>query len=169
MAERTDITRAASEDDPGEDRSAEEIRQDIAARRESITKTVEQINDKVQRSLDWRTYASDYPFVALGVAAGAGFLVSRMIRSKPSPGERIKDALAESVEDMTGRFNSYLDVVPKKKPAAATAIKSALVAWLTKAATDYVKEQLLPRVKSRVETAATEQTRARHVAASSPS
>lgn len=146
MAERFDLvpTGDARDNDTDEDRSAREIRQDIAAKRESITKTVEQINDKVQRTLDWRTYAGEYPLVAIGVAAGAGFLVSRLFRPKPSPKDRILDAVAESFEDVSDRFAGYLEAVPKKKPAATTAIKSAAAAWLTKAATDYLKARFLP-------------------------
>lgn len=143
MAERTDLTITTPDQTGGEDRSAEEIRHDIAAKRESITRTVGQINDKVQRTLDWRTYAGEYPFVTLGLAVGAGVLVAQLFRPKPSPGDRILDAIAESVEDIGDRFNGYLDVVPKKKSGAATAVKSALAAWLTKAATDYVKDRLL--------------------------
>src|SRR5262245_20742734 len=132
MAERTDLTITAPDPQIGEDRSAEEIRNDIAARRESITRTVEQINDKVQRTLDWRTYAGEYPFVTLGVADATCILVAQLFRPKPTPGERILDAIAESVEEVGDRFSDYLDVVPKKRGGATTAVKSAVVAWLTK-------------------------------------
>src|SRR5215470_13518777 len=113
MAERHNLTSSyRPEQDRGEDsgheRSAEEIRHDIAARRESITEAVDKLSDRFQRTLDWRAYVSDYPLVALGVAAGLGILTSRIFRPRPSPGERIKDALAYSFEDLTNRFQRQL-------------------------------------------------------------
>lgn len=147
MAERSDLRLTQATPETDDERSAEAIRQDIAARRESISRTVEQINDKVQSKLDWRTYASDYPLVAIGVAVGAGVLVSRLWRPKPTPGERILDAIAESVEQVADRFDGYVqDAAPRRRGGASTAVKSAIAAWLTKAATDYVKERVLPSV-----------------------
>jgi hypothetical protein len=126
-----------------EDRSAEEIRQDIAAKRESIAETVDRLSDKVQRTFDWRTYAADYPLVALGLAAGVGFLVSKIFTPKPTPRERILDALAETVEDLKERFGDYVEAVPmKKKSAIGTTVKAAAVGALTKAATDYAKNRI---------------------------
>jgi hypothetical protein len=139
MVERDNLSIAPVKRLTEEDRSAEEIRQDIAAKRESITETVERLNDKFQSTLDWRTYASDYPYVALGAALGLGYLVSRVFARKPSPRDRIMDAIAESVEDFKDQFGDYLEIVPQKKSAIGTSVKAAATALLTKAATDYVK------------------------------
>src|SRR5215475_13734778 len=111
MAERTDLTSPSSslqgqgqDAISGAERSAEEIRQDIAARRESITETVDRLSDRFQQTLDWKAYVSDHPLAALGVAAGLGFLAARMIKPRrPSAGKRIKGALAYGIEDMAGR------------------------------------------------------------------
>ena len=165
MAERTDLAINKTEPLEGEDRSAREIRQDIAAKRESITKTVEQINDKVQSSLDWRTYAGQYPFITLGVAVGAGFLVTRLFRPKPTPKDRILDAIAESFEDVADRFGGYLEAVPEKKSGASTAIKSAAAAWLTKAASDYLKDRFFPSTSRNVDTDPEAQARAQRASA----
>src|SRR5262245_19936041 len=99
MAERSDLTSGPSSfrQGQGEDvissaeRSAEEIRQDIVARRESITDAVDRLSDRFQQTFDWRAYVSDYPLAALGVAAGLGFLAARIIKPRPSAGKRIKD------------------------------------------------------------------------------
>jgi hypothetical protein len=139
MVERDNLSIAPVKRITEEDRSAEEIRQDIAAKRESITDTVERLNDKFQSTLDWRTYAGDYPYVALGAALGLGYLISRVFARKPSPRDRIMDAIAESIEDFKDQFGGYLEVVPQKKGAIGTSVKAAATALLTKAATDYVK------------------------------
>jgi hypothetical protein len=139
MVERDNLSIAPIRKTSEDDRSAEEIRQDIAAKRESITETVERLNDKFQSTLDWRTYAGDYPYVALGAALGLGFLVSRVFARKPSPRDRIMEAIADSVEDFKGQFGDYLEMVPQKKSAIGTSVKAAATALLTKAATDYVK------------------------------
>jgi hypothetical protein len=147
MVERNNLSIApakkASED---EQRSAEEIRQDIAAKRESITETVERLNDKFQSTLDWRTYAGDYPFIALGAAFGLGYLVSRVFAPKPSPRDRIMEAIADSVEDFKDQFGDYLDIVPQKKSTIGTSVKAAATALLTKAATDYIKKAVSSRL-----------------------
>lgn len=139
MVERDNLSIAPVRKTSEDDRSAEEIRQDIAAKRESITETVERLNDKFQSTLDWRTYAGDYPYVALGAALGLGFLVSRVFARKPSPRDRIMEALADSVEEFKDQFGGYLEVIPPKKSPISTSVKAAATAMLTKAATDYVK------------------------------
>src|SRR5262245_27644675 len=112
MAERNNLTAdwresASGEGDTGvSERSAAEIRHDIAARRESISEAVDRLSDRFQRRLDWRAYVSDYPLAALGVAAGAGFLVARIFKPRQSAGDRIKDALAYGIEDLTSRVRN---------------------------------------------------------------
>src|SRR5215831_15783704 len=101
MAERDDLTSASysssswqeREANSGVERSAEEIRQDIAARRESITDAVDRLSDRFQQTLDWKAYVSNHPMAALGVAAGLGFLAARIFKPRQSASERIKDAL----------------------------------------------------------------------------
>jgi hypothetical protein len=139
MVERDNLSIAPVRKTSEDDRSAEEIRQDIAAKRESITDTVERLNDKFQSTLDWRTYAGDYPYVALGAALGLGFLVSKLFARKSSPRDRIMEAIADSVEEFKDQFGGYLEVIPPKKSAISTSVKAAATAMLTKAATDYVK------------------------------
>jgi hypothetical protein len=139
MVERDNLSIAPIKKASDDERSAEEIRQDIAAKRESITETVERLGDKFQSTLDWRTYAGDYPFVALGAAFGLGYLVSRIFAPKPSPRDRIMEAIADSVEDFKDQFGDYLDIVPQKKSTIGTSVKAAATALLTKAATDYIK------------------------------
>jgi hypothetical protein len=106
MVERTDLTE-------------EEIRQDIAARRESITDAVDRLSDRFQQTFDWRAYVSNYPLAALGVVAGMGFLAARIIKPRPSAGKRIKDAMAYGIEDLASRFHRRLiDLVsrPRSRP-----------------------------------------------------
>ena len=141
VEERNRLTTQTDETD--NERSAREIRKDIAARRESIADTVDQLSDKFQRTLDWRTYAGDYPFIALGIAAGAGFLLSGIFKRKRTPRERIMDAVAESFEEMRERFSENLDFAPRKSFAAGKTVKAAATAMITKAATDYLKNRLL--------------------------
>jgi ElaB/YqjD/DUF883 family membrane-anchored ribosome-binding protein len=157
MAERPDLTSAPSsfrqEQGQGRDvisdaeRSAEEIRQDIAARRESITDTVDRLSDRFQQTLDWRAYVSDYPLAALGVAAGLGFLAARIIKPRPSAGRRIKDALAHGIEDLAGRFHQQIENVGPHRTGAGLGgtVKAALTGLVTKAATDYLQNRFVDR------------------------
>ena len=157
MAERPDLTSAPSsfrqEQGQGQDvisdaeRSAEEIRQDIAARRESITDTVDRLSDRFQQTFDWKAYVSDYPLAALGVAAGLGFLAARIIKPRPSAGRRIKDALAHSIEDLAGRFHHQLENVAPHRSGSGLGgtVKAALTGLVTKAATEYLQNRFVDR------------------------
>ena len=133
----------------GAERSAEDIRQDIAARRESITETVDRLSDRFQQTFDWKAYVFDYPLAALGVAAGLGFLAARIIKIKPRPsaGKRIKDALAYGIEDLAGRFHHQLENVAPHRSGSGLGrtVKAALAGLATKAATDYLQNRFADR------------------------
>jgi ElaB/YqjD/DUF883 family membrane-anchored ribosome-binding protein len=155
MAERNDLTSAPPSFRQGQgqdvisgaERSAEEIRQDIAARRESITDTVDRLSDRFQQTFDWKAYVSDYPLAALGVAAGLGFLAARIIKPRPSAGRRIKDALAYGVENLAGHFQHQLENMapPRSRPGISGTVKAALTGLVTKAATDYLQNRFVDR------------------------
>jgi ElaB/YqjD/DUF883 family membrane-anchored ribosome-binding protein len=135
-------TATAQSEVPESGRSAEEIRQDIAARRESITDTVDRLSDRFQQTFDWRTYVSNYPVVALGVAAGLGLLVSRIFKPRPTPTERMKDAVAELFEDVTDRVRSQMEDLAPQRPGASHALKGAVTGMLMKSATDFLRNQI---------------------------
>ena len=163
MVERDSI--AIQTNDTDNERSAREIRQDIAARRESIADTVDRLSDKFQQTLDWRTYAAEYPFVALGLAAGAGYLVSRLFKPKPTPRDRIMDAVAESIEELRGRFNEQIDFMPHKRFEAGKTVKAAATAMITKAAADFVKNKFLGTRQSLQDSEKNHNTQVRGVSA----
>jgi ElaB/YqjD/DUF883 family membrane-anchored ribosome-binding protein len=155
MAERSDLTSASSSFRQGQgqdvisdaERSAEEIRQNIAARRESITDTVDRLSDRFQQTFDWKAYVSDYPLAALGVAAGLGFLAARIIKPRPSAGKRVKDALAYGIEDLAGRFHHQLENMAPRRAGSGLSgtVKAALTGLVTKAATDYLQNRFVDR------------------------
>jgi ElaB/YqjD/DUF883 family membrane-anchored ribosome-binding protein len=142
MAERNYVTGLSSSPlITSTERSAEEIRQDIAARRESITETVDELNDRFQETLDWRTYVTNHPLAAVGIAAGLGLLVAGLFKRHLSPQQQIKRALADTVEDMTDRFRSQLDGVGLKRPPLSGTVKAAATGLITKAAADYLRNR----------------------------
>ncbi|MEW6126694.1 MAG: DUF883 C-terminal domain-containing protein [Acidobacteriota bacterium] len=148
MVERNKLISRSNSETREDDRSADEIRRDIANRRESLTGTVERLGDHIQQRLDWRQYVADYPFVAIGVAAGVGFLFSGMFKRTPTPGERIMDAVAESLEDMRDRLYSTFDDLPLKKNGVGKTVKAAATAIITKQIADYLKDKLTAKIES---------------------
>jgi hypothetical protein len=84
----------------GPERSSTEIRNDIAARRESITQTVDQLGEKLHEALDWRGYVRRYPYATVGLAVGTGFLVSRIFKKKPSPLDRLVEAVSDRAQQL---------------------------------------------------------------------
>ena len=72
MAERTNLATQRSADDMDE-RSAREIRQDIAAKRETISETVDKLGERIHQTLDWREYVAEYPGGRAGAGGGSWF------------------------------------------------------------------------------------------------
>jgi hypothetical protein len=83
-----------------EERTAEDIRQGISARRRSISHTIDRLETRIHQKLNWRETVARNPYPALGIAAGVGVLLSRLIRPRRSPRERRRDAVAEMLEDL---------------------------------------------------------------------
>jgi len=115
MAERTNVAIQQRTHEETPDRSAVAIRQDIAAKRDSISETVDKLGERIQETFDWREYIGRYPVAALGLAAGAGFLVAGIFKRNPTPQERIIDAVADLTEEMTDRVGGVMAGVIQKK------------------------------------------------------
>jgi len=146
MAERNHVGTSAvsTAGEAGDTRSAEDIRHDIAARRDSITETVDHLSDRFQRTFDWRTYVNAYPLATLGVAVGAGFLLSGLFKRRPTASERMIDALADTLDDVTSRFRLQMDGVGLSRSSGwGRTVKAAATGVVTKAATDYLRNRLV--------------------------
>ena len=163
MAERDNLIIRPDESTPTSDRrSLEEIRQDIAGRRESIAETVDEIGDRFSRTLDWREYLAEHPLIALGAAAGVGLLFSGIFKRRSTSSERIMYALADGVEDVTDRFRHQLNQAGAKKTGGGSGLgrtaKAAITATVTKTVTDYltakVNQSLQHRYEKQVDKAA---------------
>ena len=112
-------------------RNAVLIRQDIAAKRESISETVDKLGKRLHRTIDWREYVVEYPAIALGLAAAAGLLISGIFRRKPAPGERIFDAVAELTEDVADDLRAAVGGQVRRRfvlPPGATAVLAGAAA-----------------------------------------
>jgi ElaB/YqjD/DUF883 family membrane-anchored ribosome-binding protein len=62
-----------------DERSTEEIERDIEAARESIEDTVDEIQERLHRAVDWRSYVGGSPWIALALAVGVGILAGRVL------------------------------------------------------------------------------------------
>lgn len=139
MAERIDIVGRTPDTGP---RSAQEIREDIAAKREAITETVDRLGERIHQTLDWHSYVAEHPYIAIGAAAGLGVLVSGIFKRRPSPRDRMIDALAETIEDITDRVRGNLDEVIRTKSASPTnRIKTVFTGIATAYLADLVKKK----------------------------
>lgn len=142
MVERTNLAIQQRSQDDVPDRSTVAIRNDIAAKRDSISETVDKLGDRIQERLDWREYVGEYPAVALGLAAGAGLLISGIFKRRPTPRDRIMDAVAELTEDMTDRVGGVVTGVIQKNLVSRRTVKAAAVAMLGRALMDVAKKQI---------------------------
>jgi ElaB/YqjD/DUF883 family membrane-anchored ribosome-binding protein len=87
------------------ERSSEDLRQEIEAKKEAIAETINRLDQRVKRAIDWRAQVGDHPYLALGLAVGVGCLLVGIFKSKSSPRERIMEALADGVEDWCRRHS----------------------------------------------------------------
>jgi ElaB/YqjD/DUF883 family membrane-anchored ribosome-binding protein len=148
MAERDYLTTSASSyDNPTAsgaafERSSEEIRQNIAATRESITETVDELSSRVQRTFDWKTYVADYPLAATGIAAGVGLMLGFLIRPRTTPAQRVSRAFAEMVEDTAHRFQDQFDGIGMRRPGLGQTLRAAAIASLVQAAGDFARNKI---------------------------
>ena len=139
MAERTHLATQRGMDETDE-RSAREIREDIAAKRETISETVDKLTERIHDTFDWHKYVAEYPMVALGLAAGVGFLVAGIFKHEPTPQERIMDAVADLADDLTDRMSSAAGDLVQKKAVSKT-VKAAVASMVTKAAVDFARQK----------------------------
>lgn len=114
------------------ERSTEDIRQDIAKEEENLSRTAQQIGDRIKEKLDWSGYMKDSPYWALGIAVGVGFFAAKAMQRRTTPMERIVDSFADKVRGSLGG----LHVVA----APPGAIKVALLGIGSKLAADWIRK-----------------------------
>lgn len=128
--------------------SPEHLRQEIQDKKEAIADTLHRLDQRVHRAFDWRAQAGDHPYLALGFAAGVGCLLSGIFRRKPSPRERMMEALTEGLEDISDQVRGHIDS-QFGRPAGNGALKAAAGALAAKAATTYLSNKLGSAFKAR--------------------
>lgn len=115
------------------ERSSEEIRRNIARERENISQTVGQIGERIKEKMDWREYVNDSPYLALGVAAGIGYLASSVFTKRASPLEQIIRPIAEEVCGSLGGLSPGSDSPGLVKLTLVGIVARAAANWLNEA------------------------------------
>ena len=110
------------------ERSSEDIRQNIAKEKENISQKIDQIGERIKEKLDWHGYVKDSPYLAIGVAAGLGYIGSRVLITRTTPMERIMDSIAGEVRGSLGGLI-----------AGPGLLKLTLLSIATKAAAGWIK------------------------------
>jgi len=113
------------------ERSSEDIRQNIAKEKENISQKIDQIGERIKEKLDWHGYVKDSPYLAIGVAAGLGYIGSRVLITRTTPMERIMDSIAGEVRGSLG------GLIPGA--AGHGLIRMTLLGVATKAAAGWIK------------------------------
>lgn len=135
--------------DEARERTPEEIRQEISNRRAAISDTISRLDDRIHEAVDWRTQVNEHPYIAIGVAAGVGYLASRIFERKASPQDRILDALADGVEDICAQASTRVEgLLNASAPRRSSVFQGAIAALLTKAASSYLQQKIGNRFDS---------------------
>jgi hypothetical protein len=74
-------------------RNSAEIKADIATDLDNISAKAEDLGERIEEKLDWREHVKESPFLALGAAAGLGFLASGMMVRRAGPLEHILETV----------------------------------------------------------------------------
>lgn len=113
-------------------RNADKIRQDIAQAEQEMSQTVEQIGDRIKEKLDWQEYVRDSPYLALGIAAGLGYLASGMFIKKRSSMDRLLDLVGDEVRGAAGGMVA--------RTAGPGILKVTLLGIASKAAVNWLQD-----------------------------
>ncbi len=124
MAEREYLSNSKETD---AERSSQDIRRDIAKGEKNISNTVGQISDRFKEKLDWREYVKDFPYWAIGAAAGIGYLASGMFIKKTTPMERIMGYVADEVRDSIGGIVGRPGIIKVTLLSIATKAAASLI------------------------------------------
>ncbi|MBI4965324.1 MAG: hypothetical protein HY913_18755 [Desulfomonile tiedjei] len=122
------------------ERSSDDIRKDIVKGEESISQAVEQISIRIKEKLDWREYVKDSPYLALGAAAGLGYLASAIFKKRSTPMERFMGSMDAQVRHSLGGLLAGA--------AGPGLIKVTLIGIATKAAMGWIKNAAATTVAS---------------------
>ena len=142
MAQTTSIASHQPLQEQTSERSAMAIRREIEANREGISETIDKLGERINQTLDWHQYVAEYPAIALGLAAGAGFLLAAAFKRHPTPQERILDAVADLTEDMTDRIGGVVSGMIQRRLLSGGTLKTAAAALAAKAAVEFFKNQI---------------------------
>jgi|KBSSwiStaDraftv2_1062776.scaffolds.fasta_scaffold24673_3 ElaB/YqjD/DUF883 family membrane-anchored ribosome-binding protein len=123
------------------ERSPDDLRQEIKEKKEAIAETLSRVDERIQRAVDWRAQVGDHPFLALGVALSLGCIVSGVFKSRPSPQERIMEALADGVDNIAEQVRDRIDA-QFGWPRRGGALKATAAALATRTAMSYLSNQL---------------------------
>ena len=123
------------------ERTPEDLRQEIKDKKEAIAETLSRVDQRIQRVVDWRAQVGDHPLLALGLAVGVGCLFSGVFARKPSPRERIMEAIAEGVEDFADQVLDRIDA-HFSWPERGGVLKATAAALATRTAINYLSNNL---------------------------
>lgn len=115
-------------------RNTDAIRQNIAQAEQEMSQTVEEIGDRIKEKLEWQEYVKEKPYVAMGIAAGLGFLASALFAKRKTPMERLLDSVSDEVRDAAGGMVARTAGPGLVKVTLLGIASKAAVGWLQNAA-----------------------------------
>ncbi len=89
------------------DATTDQIKREIEEARERISEKTSQLGERIRQTFDWRQQVGEHPWAAVGIAAGAGFvlgaagakMLGRGMRAAPRYGEQYTyDRIGRDVE-----------------------------------------------------------------------
>jgi hypothetical protein len=148
MVERIGLT----SEDGFPKREIDHVLHDMAVKREGISQTVDRLGDRIDEAFDWRIQVARHPYVAIAAAAGVGFLVSRLLKPKPTPAMRAMEIVgrtlrevAEGLKGSTNAVSADHGAPPTMNTFLGTAVARAGMEFLLRRINEALLPSLVPR------------------------
>lgn len=123
--------------------SAAELRYEISTHRAALVETINDLDERFQQVVDWRTHVGAHPYVAVGIAASIGLWATTLFKRKLTPKERMLEAMAESVEHICGESSrQFGSLLSRVTPQRSSGLRGLLLGLATQAVTTYLKGQV---------------------------
>jgi hypothetical protein len=110
------------------DERADEIEQDIHKTRANLSDNLDELEQKVRSTFDWRTQFQERPLTMLAVAFGGGVLASALLPSRRRRYlDRRKDSVREEVRAAQGEAPAAANGNTKQANESFDALKGAVI------------------------------------------
>lgn len=123
-------------------RSLGPVQHEMTSQYGVITEKTKLSEFKAAPSFDWQACVKDHPYLALGFAAGAGMLLSVLVKPRPAEKKRLVKTLGNHLAGASRRIGREVEGLAEKPARVGNSVRAAAATMATKALKTYLKRRL---------------------------